>query len=91
MRVRVSARVRVDSWSGGDWARAGVSLAQDADGLGYNLLFRDGGVQFLNDHTAWSPLFAFDWEVGLWYRFKLRHAGGEQAAAHHAIYCASYW
>ena len=54
--LEVAARVRVDSWSGGDAARAGLSLAQDADGAGYNLLFRDGGVQFLDDHVAWGPL-----------------------------------
>ncbi len=72
--VEVSARVRVDSWAGGDWARAGVSLSQNAGGAGYNLLFRDGGVQFLNDYAAWSPLFPFDWNVGTWYHFKLRSA-----------------
>ena len=74
--VEVSARVRVDSWAGGDGARAGVSLAQNAGGVGYNLLFRDGGVQFLNDHVAWGNYYAFDWRVGAWYHFKLRSSGG---------------
>ena len=50
--------------AGGDAARAGVSLAQDAGGPGYNLLFRDGGVQFLDDYTAWGNLYPFDWQRG---------------------------
>jgi len=74
--VEIAARVRVDSWSGGDRARAGVSLAQTENGLGYNLLFRDGGVQFLDDYVAWSPLFPFAWSVGTWYQFRLRSSGG---------------
>ena len=74
--VEVSARVRVDSWAGGDGARAGVSLAQTDDGLGYNLLFRDGGVEFLDDRVAWGNYYSFAWRVGAWYRFKLRSAGG---------------
>jgi hypothetical protein len=74
--VEVSARVRVDTWAGGDWARAGVSLAQSAEGLGYNLVFRDGGVQFLDDHVAWGNFYAFEWRAGAWYHFKLRSSGG---------------
>ena len=74
--VEVAARVRVDTWSGGDGARAGVSLAQGADGPGYNLVFRDGGVQFLDDQVAWGNYYPFAWSVGAWYRFKLRSAGG---------------
>jgi hypothetical protein len=74
--VEVAARVRVDRWVGGDSARAGLSLAQDAAGRGYNLLFRDGGVQFLDDHVAWGNFYAFQWQVGTWYHFKLRSAGG---------------
>ena len=54
----------------------GVSLSQDADGPGYNLLFRDGGVQFLDDHVAWGNYYPFAWGVGAWYHFRLRSSGG---------------
>ena len=76
--LEVSARVRVDSWAGGDYARAGVSLGDDAAGRGYNLLFhRDTNtVEFLNDHVTWGNRYAFAWEVGTWYHFKLRQQGG---------------
>jgi hypothetical protein len=46
------------------------------DGLGYNLVFRDGGVQFLDDHVAWGNFYAFEWRVGSWYHLKLRSSGG---------------
>ena len=72
--AEVTARVRVDSWAGGDMARAGVSLGNDAAGRGYNLVFHadTGTVQFLHDHVAWGDRYSFDWQVGTWYRFKLR-------------------
>src|SRR5262249_43893296 len=75
----VTARVRVDSWSGGDWARAGVSLDQDpATGNGYNLVFHNDThtVQFLDDHVAWGNSYAFNWSVGTWYWFKLAMING---------------
>ncbi len=76
--IEVRARVRVDTWAGGDYARAGVSLGDDAAGLGYNLVFhRDTNtVQFLHDHVAWGNGYAFAWQVGTWYRFALRQQGG---------------
>ena len=76
--VEVHARVRVDTWAGGDMARAGVSLGNDGAGRGYNLLFhRDTGtVQFLHDHVAWGNRYDFSWQVGVWYHFALRQEGG---------------
>lgn len=69
----VQARVRVDSWTAGPYARAGVGLGTDAAGLGYNLVFRDGNtVQFLNDQVAWGNAFAFNWQPGTWYTFRMR-------------------
>ena len=76
--VEVRARVRVDPWAGGDYARAGVSLGDDAAGRGYNLVFhRDTNtVQFLHDHVAWGNRYDFAWQVGAWYHFALRQEGG---------------
>jgi hypothetical protein len=77
--VVVTARVRVDSWAGGDWARAGVSLYNDpATGSGYNLVFHSntGTVQFLDDAVAWGNAYSFAWTVGTWYWFKLEALNG---------------
>ena len=76
--VEVRARVKVDHWAGGDYARAGVSLGDDAAGRGYNLVFhRDTHtVQFLHDHVAWGNRYDFAWQVGVWYHFALRQQGG---------------
>ena len=76
--VEVTARVRVDSWAGGDAARAGVTLGNDAQGLGYNLVFHENTntVQFLHDLNIWGNRYSFAWEVGTWYTFRLRQSGG---------------
>lgn len=71
----VTARVRVDLWNGGDRARAGVALNQSPDGGGYNLLLRDGSVQFLDDFTAWGASVPYPWKPGEWHRFRLRRQG----------------
>jgi hypothetical protein len=71
--------VRVDSWAGGDGARAGVSLYNDpATGKGYNLLFHNNTstVQFLDDGVAWGNSYTFSWSVGTWYWFKLAMING---------------
>ncbi|MFL5343027.1 MAG: IPT/TIG domain-containing protein [Gemmataceae bacterium] len=75
--VEVDAKVRVDRWAGGDYARAGVGLYTDpTTGLGYNLVFHNttggaGTVQFLDDHVAWGNAYSFNWSAGVWYDFKL--------------------
>lgn len=72
----IKAKVKVDSWVAGDYARAGVSLYNDPDnGLGYNLLFHQDNqtVQFLDDNVAWGPSYSFEWEAEKWYWFFLRH------------------
>lgn len=69
----IEARVRVDSWVSGSYARAGVGLGTDANGWGYNLVFRDGNqVQFLNDRVVWGNAFTFNWTAGTWYHVRLR-------------------
>lgn len=77
--VTITAKVRVDSWTDGDYARAGVSLFNSTvDGGGYNLLFHNNHstVQFLDDNVAWGPSFSFSWTNGTWYWFKLKMDGG---------------
>jgi hypothetical protein len=76
--VEVSARVRVDSWTDGDYARAGVGLYTDViSGMGYNLVFHGGHgaagtVQFLDDGVRWGNAYSFSWNVGTWYDFRLK-------------------
>jgi subtilase family serine protease len=76
--VQITARVRVDSWSSGDYARAGVGLYTNAQGEGYNLVFHNNTntVQFLDDHVRWGNAYSFSWQVGTWYWFKLEALGG---------------
>jgi hypothetical protein len=76
--VQVMAKVRVDSWVNGDYARAGVGLYTNAAGEGYNLLFHNNTstVQFLDDHVSWGNAYSFSWSVGAWYWFKLEESGG---------------
>jgi uncharacterized protein YkwD len=77
--VAIAARVRVDSWANGNGGRAGVGLYTDpTTGRGYNLVFHNNTntVQFLNDGVAWGNSYAFAWQVGLWYWFKLQDKGG---------------
>lgn len=75
----ITAKVRVDSWTDGDYARAGVSLfTNTSDGRGYNLLFHNNHstVQFLDDMVAWGPSYTFNWSNGTWYWFKLKMENG---------------
>jgi subtilisin family serine protease len=77
--VQITAKVRVDSWTDGDSARAGVGLRTDpATGRGYNLLFHGthNTVQFLDDGVAWGNSYNFSWSTGTWYWFKLKEANG---------------
>jgi hypothetical protein len=80
--VEIDAKVRVDSWTDGDYARAGVALYTNPNtGEGYNLVFHGGSgaggsVQFLDDHVTWGNAYAFNWTVGVWYDFKLKMDSG---------------
>jgi len=80
--VEVVARVRIDSWTDGDYARAGVGLnTNEMTGSGYNLVFHGGHgsagtVQFLDDGVRWGNAYSYAWDVGTWYVFKLRMQGG---------------
>lgn len=80
--VEITAKVRVDSWTDGDAARAGVGLYTDpVTGKGYNLVFHQTGgtrnkVQFLNDGVAWGNAYNFNWDLDTWYYFKLKIVNG---------------
>jgi len=71
--ITVQAKMRVDSWVGGDGARCGLGLRNNPDiGKGLSLLFHQdqNRIQFLSDQASWGTQTAFDWEVGKWYWFK---------------------
>lgn len=75
----ITAKVKVNSWTDGDYARAGISLfTNTSDGYGYNLIFHNNHstVQFLDDAVAWGPSFTFNWNNGTWYWFKLKMESG---------------
>ncbi|WP_020467965.1 RHS repeat domain-containing protein [Zavarzinella formosa] len=66
--------LRVDSWVDGNNAWAGVSVrANSLTGLGYSLVFNGTDqVRFLDCGVQWGNTYSFDWETGVWYRFRLR-------------------
>ncbi|MFZ4545990.1 MAG: choice-of-anchor Q domain-containing protein [Bacteroidales bacterium] len=71
----VVAKVRVDTWQDGDYARAGVSLLNNSSGQGYCLMFHNNHstLQFLNDGIAWSSATTFNWTNSTWYWFKIQY------------------
>ncbi|HKB01509.1 MAG TPA: hypothetical protein VKD90_04775, partial [Gemmataceae bacterium] len=73
----ITASVRVDSWTSGVYARAGVSVRTNpVTGLGYGLVFNGTNqVRFLNDGVAWGNSYLFTWQTGTWYKFRLRAEG----------------
>jgi RHS repeat-associated protein len=74
----IEASVEVNTWNSGDYARAGVGVLTDpSTGQGYNLLFHGTNqVQFLDDNRAWGNSYTFNWQIGVWYQFKLMEQGG---------------
>jgi len=71
----ICAKMRIDSWTGGDGARAGVSLCSGTgNGTGYCLLVHNNlnTVQFLADYIAWGNSYTFTFTLGKWYWFKLK-------------------
>ncbi|XID90712.1 family 43 glycosylhydrolase [Paenibacillaceae bacterium WGS1546] len=77
--IEVTAKVRVDSWTDGGYARAGVSIANNTvDGNGYNLIFYNDHhtVAFLDDGVAFGPSYTFNWSNDTWYWFKLKNYNG---------------
>lgn len=75
----ITAKVRVDNWTDGDYARAGVGLfTGTADGKGYNLVFHNNHstVQWLDDGVAWGTSYSFNWSNNTWYWFKVKSEAG---------------
>jgi len=77
--LTIKAKMRVDEWETGAYARSGVGVRVSKDtGQGLAFLFSDHrvgkprtGVSFLDDHVAWGPLESYDWEIKKWYWFQL--------------------
>lgn len=77
--IEVVAKVKVDSWTDGGFARAGVSLSNNTtDGKGYNLIFFNdhNTIAFLDDGVAFGPSYTFNWSNDTWYWFKLKNLNG---------------
>lgn len=80
--IEITAKVRVDTWTNGPDAAAGVALGADPrSGQGVDLVFRNTGgsnptVQFRDDYSAWGSSFSFDWQPGTWYWFTLAQVNG---------------
>ena len=76
--VVLTAKMRIDAWREGDWARAGIGVCADpASGRGYNLLFHKGRLTLMRDFVAWGPGCEFRVETGQWYWMKLSKTAGE--------------
>jgi formylglycine-generating enzyme required for sulfatase activity len=75
--VTLLARLRLDSWKEGQWARAGISVCSDpTTGHGYSLVFHQGRLEFVHDFVTWGPGMKFPCRVGAWYWMKLSKQGG---------------
>jgi beta-mannosidase len=73
----VTAKLRIDSCAGGD-SRVGITVCSDPKtGRGYNLVFHQGKLQFMQDYVAWEEGIDFHYEIGKWYWLKLRKEAGE--------------
>ena len=76
--IVVLARLRIDSWKGNEWSRAGISCCSDAhSGNGLNLIFHQGRLQFMHDYVTWGPSCAFPFVAGKWYWMKLQKTAGQ--------------
>ena len=60
--ITIQAKLRVDEWESGAYARSGISVRVNLAGNGLCFLFSDHrvakprtGAAFLNDHVAWGP------------------------------------
>jgi formylglycine-generating enzyme required for sulfatase activity len=76
--VTIIARLRLDVWKDGEFARAGVSVCSDPlTAHGFNLVFHRGRLEFVHDYVAWGPGVPFPYRAGVWYWMKLRKGAGE--------------
>ena len=75
--VAITARLRIDVWNDGVYARAGVSVCSDSiSGRVLNLVFHQGQLKFLHDYVAWGPGCPFAFSPGKWYWIKLSREAG---------------
>lgn len=76
--ISVLARLRLDAWKDGDWARGGISACSDpTTGHGLNLVFHRGRLEFLHDYVVWGSGVEFPYQSGTWYWMKLCKRGGQ--------------
>ncbi|KKK72876.1 hypothetical protein LCGC14_2899490, partial [marine sediment metagenome] len=76
--VSVVAKLRLDAWKDGEWARAGISVCSDpTNGHGLNLVFHRGKLNFMHDFVIWGSSVEFPYQPGTWYWMKLSKKGGE--------------
>ncbi len=75
--VEITAKVRVDAWTGGPSAMAGVAVNVNSAGLGYGLVFHDGqNVEFIDNGSVIGSTYQYSWNQGQWYWFQLEASGG---------------
>ena len=70
--IVVTAKLRLDTWTGDAQARAGVGLCcHPENGYGLNLTLNRGQLRFVHDYVTWTPGCAFPCEADTWYWMKL--------------------
>ncbi len=75
--IMMTAKLRLDRWTGDPQARAGIGLCCDGEnGIGLNLALNRGQLQFLHDYVAWAPGCEFPCQTGIWYWMKLSKMPG---------------
>jgi flagellin-like protein len=75
--VDMLAKIKVDSFAGGDLSRMGLSCCMDdpsSRGSGYCALFHDdtGSLDFLNDLRSWGTKATYSWLLDTWYYMRFR-------------------
>ncbi len=76
--VLVTAKLHLDTWQAGNWARAGISICSDpTTGHGLNLVFHNGRLEFVHDYVAWGPGVDFPCRAGESYWMNLCKKAGE--------------
>ncbi|MFH1735007.1 MAG: archaellin/type IV pilin N-terminal domain-containing protein, partial [bacterium] len=75
--VDMLAKINVDSFTGGDASRVGLSVCMNdpsSRGSGYCALFHDNtdSLDFLNDLRSWGTQPTYSWSLDTWYYMRFR-------------------
>ncbi|MFW5706994.1 MAG: DUF2341 domain-containing protein, partial [Bacteroidota bacterium] len=69
--VVMKTRMMIENFGSNDASRVGLSMCMEANGQGYNAMFRNhnGRFRFLNDLRSWgsNTLSNPNWNTGTWY------------------------